>query len=159
MAIKISIFETGKIRVRPSQMTQPPGNVLLRRLRFLTDRGFTEPIPIYAFLIEHPEGNFLFDLDETPRCIQPGYYNWWQVGHHCVSMDIKPEDGLGDQLMAKGVDIETDIKAVVLSHLHSDHAGCLPEIHGKAPVYASEAHWEAFKSPLHATLEGANPIA
>ncbi|OTB06595.1 hypothetical protein M426DRAFT_318660 [Hypoxylon sp. CI-4A] len=159
MAIKISIIETGKIRIRPSQVTQPPGNVLLRRLKFLSDRGFTEPIPIYAFLIEHPEGNFLFDLGETPRCVQPGYYNWWHVGHHCVSMDIKPGDGLGDQLASRGFDIETDIKAVVLSHLHSDHAGGLPEIYGNAPVLTSQAHWEAFKSPFYATLEGANPIA
>ncbi|RDW60569.1 hypothetical protein BP6252_11952 [Coleophoma cylindrospora] len=159
MPINISIFETGSTRVRPSLMTQPPGNVLLRRIRFLADRGFTDPIPIFAFLIEHPEGNFMFDLGETPRCNQPGYYNWWQIGQYCVSVDIKPDQGLGDQLRARGIDPQNDIKAVILSHLHSDHAGGLPDVYGKPEIYTSQAHWNAFKSPFHATIEGANPKA
>ncbi|KAF4458417.1 metallo-beta-lactamase superfamily [Fusarium albosuccineum] len=74
MVINIRIIETGNIKVRPSQMSQPPGSVLLRRLKFLSDRKWTDPIPIYAFLITHPEGNFLFDLGETPKCVEPGYY-------------------------------------------------------------------------------------
>jgi glyoxylase-like metal-dependent hydrolase (beta-lactamase superfamily II) len=159
MAINITLFETGTVRVRPTSLSQPPGNVLLRRLRFLSDRSFSEPIPIYAFLIDHPEGKFLFDLGETPCCVQPGYYKWWQVGQYCVSMDIKSDQGLGDQLRASGVDPKTDIKSVIISHLHSDHAGGLPDLHGHASIYTSEAHWNAFKHPFYATIEGANPAA
>lgn len=159
MSISIRIIETGTIRVRPSQMTQPPGNVLLRRLRFLSDRKFTDPIPIFAFLITHPEGNFLYDLGETPRCVHPGYYPWWQIGHHCVSMDIKPNQGLGTQLREQGVNPEVDIKAAVISHLHSDHAGGLPDVYGKTEIFVSAAHWAAFQKPVYATLEGANPSA
>ncbi|KAH6659062.1 beta-lactamase-like protein [Truncatella angustata] len=159
MAIKISIIETGKIRVRPSQMSQPPGNVLLRRLKFLTDRDFTEPIPIFAFVISHPEGNFLFDLGETPQCIQPGYYPWWQIGHRCVSMDIRPDQGLGSQLRAQGIDPDCDIKAAIISHLHSDHAGGLPDVYEKTDIFVSQSHWDAFQKPFYATMEGANPQA
>lgn len=32
------------------------GHGLRRRLRTLTDREWSEPLPIYAFAIEHPEG-------------------------------------------------------------------------------------------------------
>ncbi|KAI6089527.1 beta-lactamase-like protein [Hypoxylon rubiginosum] len=159
MSINIRIIETGSIRVRPSLITQPPGNVLLRRLKFLSDRQWTDPIPIYAFLITHPEGNFLFDLGETPKCIQKGYFPWWQVGQYCVSMDIKPDQGLGSQLRAQGIDPEVDIRAAIVSHLHSDHAGGLPDIYGKADVFVSQSHWDAFQKPFYATMEGANPSA
>lgn len=159
MSIKIQIIETGTVRVRPSQLTQPPGNVLLRRLRFLSDRQLTEPLPIYAFLIQHPEGNFLFDLGETPRCLEKGYFPWWQIGQYCVSMDIGPNQGLGTQLRERGINPDTDIKAAIVSHLHSDHAGGLPDVHGKADVCVSPSHWDAFQKPVYATMEGANPSA
>ncbi|KAF2014269.1 Metallo-hydrolase/oxidoreductase [Aaosphaeria arxii CBS 175.79] len=159
MTIEIQIIETGTIRVRPSQLTQPPGNVLLRRLRFLTDWKLTDPIPIYAFLIKHPEGNFLFDLGETPRCLEKGYYPWWQIGHHVVSMNIGPNDGLGSQLRELGVNPETDIKAAIISHLHSDHAGGLSDVHGMTEIYVGSEHWAAFQNTTYATMEGANPSA
>ncbi|KAF4126546.1 Glyoxylase or a related metal-dependent hydrolase, beta-lactamase superfamily II [Geosmithia morbida] len=159
MPIGIRIIETGNIRIRPSQMTQPPGNVLVRRLRFLSDRRWTEPIPIFAFVMTHSEGIFLFDLGETPRCVHPGYYPWWQIGHHCVSVDIKESQGLGSQLREQGINPKTDIKAAVMSHLHGDHAGGLPDVHGMTDIFVSQSHWDAFQSPIYATLEGANPAA
>ncbi|KAH9221302.1 putative N-acyl homoserine lactonase [Leptodontidium sp. 2 PMI_412] len=55
--------------------------------------------------------------------------------------------------------VNNDIKAVILSHLHSDHAGGLPDVYGKPEIYTSQAHWDAFKSPFYATMEGANPKA
>lgn len=159
MPVTIHIIETGTICVRPSQLTQPPGNVLLRRIRFLLDRAFTKPIPIYAFLIKHTEGNFLFDLGETPRCVEKGYYPWWQIGHHCVSMNIGPKDGLSTQLHKYDINTDTDIKAAIVSHLHSDHAGGLPDFHKKTDICVSPAHWDAFQKPVYATMEGANPAA
>lgn len=159
MDIKIDVIQTGSVRIRNAQLTQPPGNVLLRRLNFLVDRTYTEPLPIYAFLIHHPSGKILFDLGETPKCVEPGYYPWYQIGQHVVHMLIKPGDGLGDQLRKIGVDPATDIPTVVLSHLHSDHAGGLDDIYGSAKIYTSPAHWKSFKHPFHATVEGANPRA
>lgn len=157
MTIGIRVIETGNIKVRPTQMTQPPGSVLARRIRFLSDRGWTGPLPIYAFVVTHPEGTFLFDLGETPRCLESGYFPWWQIGHYCVDMNIKGDQGLGTQLRAQGIDPDKDIKAAIISHLHSDHAGGLPDIWGKTDVFVSESHWEAFQKPFYATMEGANP--
>jgi hypothetical protein len=49
--------KTGMIQIRPSHRA---GNMNLplwrRRLAILLDREWTEPLPIYTFLIEHDEG-------------------------------------------------------------------------------------------------------
>ncbi|KAF5010969.1 hypothetical protein FDECE_2932 [Fusarium decemcellulare] len=72
---------------------------------------------------------------------------------------IKSNQGLGDQLRALGLDPEADITAVITSHLHSDHAGGLPDVYGKTDIFVSQSHWDAFQKPFYATMEGANPSA
>ena len=53
MTITVSILETGTIRIRPSHRTQTADRpVPLRRLRVLTDRRWTQPLPINTYLIE-----------------------------------------------------------------------------------------------------------
>jgi glyoxylase-like metal-dependent hydrolase (beta-lactamase superfamily II) len=53
------------------------------------------------------------------------------------------------------------LKAIILSHLHNDHAGGLEELLAAAPdlpVYVSSEHWKAFgEHPLFASIEGATP--
>jgi len=68
---------------------------------------------------------------------------------------MQPHEGIGAQLKENGVEVK-DLKAVVLSHLHHDHSGGLEDLVG-VPVYLSEEHWEVFKHPFHATMEGAVP--
>jgi len=72
MNIRVSILETGRIRIRPSYRSQSADTpVWLRRLRVLCDRHWTEPLPINVYLIEHPEGRILFDCGESPRAASP----------------------------------------------------------------------------------------
>ena len=47
-------------------------------LNTLLDREWTEPLPIYAFAIEHPEGVIVVDTGETARVAEPGYFPRWQ---------------------------------------------------------------------------------
>ena len=130
--------------------------VLLRRLRFLTDRRWTDWLPVYTFLISHPEGPILFDAGMSPHCKDAGYFPFWMPTFSLTSeMEIEEKDGSGVQLRKRGIEAK-DLKAVVLSHLHYDHCGGLPDL-VDAPVYLMEKHWEAFKHPFHATIEGAVP--
>jgi glyoxylase-like metal-dependent hydrolase (beta-lactamase superfamily II) len=155
--IDISILQTGRIKIRPSILTQPSTrSVLLRRLRFLLDRRWTDWLPVYTFLISHPEGHILFDAGMSPRCKDAGYFPFWMPTFALTShIEIEERQGIGAQLRERGVEIKT-LKAVVISHLHHDHAGGLPDLVG-APVWMMEEHWEAFKHPFHATMEGAVP--
>lgn len=70
-------------------------------------------------------------------------------------LSITPAQGIGAQLRDRGIEPDA-LSAVVLSHLHHDHSGGLADVQG-APVLMSQEHWEAFKSPTAATLQGAAP--
>ncbi|KAF4624355.1 hypothetical protein G7Y89_g13816 [Cudoniella acicularis] len=155
--IDVQFIQTGRIKIRPSMLSQPANrSIFLRRLRFLTDRSWTDWLPVYTFLISHPEGPILFDAGMSPRCTSPGYFPFWMPTFTLTSqIEIQPQEGIGAQLKEKGIEIKA-LKAVVLSHLRHDHSGGLEDLVG-APVYLMEEHWEAFKHPLHATMEGAVP--
>jgi glyoxylase-like metal-dependent hydrolase (beta-lactamase superfamily II) len=157
MSITVSILQTGTVRIRPSHRSQTAHRpIALRRLRVLTDRRWTQPLPINTYLIEHPEGPILFDCGESPRASHPGYFPKWQP-FFWLAVDIRvgPDEGIGARLGQRGL-APTDLKAVVLSHLHHDHGDGLPDLNG-APIYVSQRHWDAFRHYVPATLEGAVP--
>ena len=60
MATTIRAVKTGTIRIRPSHratdMSKPRWR---RRLAMILDRDWTQPLPIYTYLIEHDEGLLL----------------------------------------------------------------------------------------------------
>ena len=155
--INVTFLETGKVRVRPTMIEQPATRpVFLRRLRFLTDRRWSDWLPVYTFLISHPEGNILFDTGLSPHCKDAGYFPFWMPTFTLTSeIDLAGSEGVGAQLQEKGIESK-DLKAVVISHLHYDHSGGLPDL-GGAPIYLMEDHWNAFKHRFYATMEGATP--
>jgi N-acyl homoserine lactone hydrolase len=157
MSITVSILETGTIRIRPSTRTQTAKRpVPLRRLRVLADRRWTPPLPINTYLIEHPEGPILFDSGESPHASHPGYFPKWQpFFQFAVDIHVADDESIGARLAQRSL-TPTDLKAVVLSHLHHDHGDGLPDLTG-APIYVSQEHWNAFKHYIPATIEGAVP--
>src|SRR5262245_54870087 len=59
-----------------------------RRLAMLTDREWTEPLPIYTYLIEHDEGLILLDCGETSKA---GFFPWWHpFFRFAVDMNVEP---------------------------------------------------------------------
>jgi glyoxylase-like metal-dependent hydrolase (beta-lactamase superfamily II) len=94
-------------------------------LHTLLDRQWTEPLPIHAWVIDHPEGLIVVDTGDTARTSERGYFpRWHPYFRWGLRAFIEPEDEIGPQMRQLGFSPE-EVRWVVLTHLHADHAGGL----------------------------------
>jgi len=122
--MKIHALQTGTVRVKASQRVGF-GHGSMRQVNILLDRTWTEWLPIYAWAIETNEGVILVDTGETARTSEPGYFPRWHPYYQvAVRFDVTPEQEVGSQLLELGIRSE-DVRTVILTHLHTDHAGGL----------------------------------
>lgn len=97
--------------------------------------------PIFAYLIEHPEGAILYDCG----CAADS-----EVINAIYSPSVR---SLATALGEFGVAIP-EIKAVVLSHLHFDHCGQVRSLYGR-PIYVQQAEITAAQAPNYTIPEWA----
>ena len=103
--MKLYMFQSGTIITKKHLLVKGPE----------TDAPFEVPVPF--FLIKHPGGNVLFDTGQPlPAVDCAAHGNYIPV--------MKKADYVVEQLKKVGLKT-TDITHIVLSHLHSDHAGGL----------------------------------
>ena len=111
--------------------------------KVLFGRAWTEWLPIHAWLIEHDEGLFLVDTGETARATQPGYFPRWQPYFKlAVRMDVSPGDEIGRKIRELGLDPQ-DVRTVILTHLHTDHAGGLHHFASSEVLVSESEHKSA----------------
>jgi glyoxylase-like metal-dependent hydrolase (beta-lactamase superfamily II) len=123
--LRIHAIQTGTVAIKTRQLSGR-GRGALRPYITLLDSTWTEPLPIYAWVIEHPEGLIVVDTGETARVAEPGYFPWWHPYYKFgVREWVRPEEEIGPQLRALGL-APADVRWVLLSHFHTDHAGGLP---------------------------------
>ena len=121
--MRMHVIQTGTVAVPPNQR-QGKGAGVLRLMNTFTDRRWTEPLPIYAWVIEHPEGIIVIDTGETAKATEPGYFPAWHPYFKKVREWVTPEQEIGPQLLALGIR-PNDVRWVIMTHLHTDHAGGL----------------------------------
>lgn len=122
--MKVHAVRTGSVRVHERQRAGEGAGVL-RFARTLLDSRWTEPLPIYAWVVEHPEGIIVVDTGETARTSEPGYFPRWHPYYRLgVEEDVGARDEIGPRLEALGIP-PRDVRWVVMTHLHTDHAGGL----------------------------------
>ncbi len=85
------------------------------------DRNETIEAPIPVFLITHAQGNVLFDTGAHPDAFRDADYRWGGIAKAFQPIGGE-ESGILMQLRNMGMD-PREIRYVVNSHLHIDHAG------------------------------------
>lgn len=120
----IHAIQTGTVAVKSKQL-QGQGTGTLRLINTLRDSEWTQPLPIYTWVIEHPEGIIIVDTGETARATQPGNFPSWHPYYKLGLREwVKPEQEIGPRLREIGI-LPKDVRWVVMTHLHTDHAGGL----------------------------------
>jgi glyoxylase-like metal-dependent hydrolase (beta-lactamase superfamily II) len=141
--IRVHAIHTGTAEIHERQLAGE-GRGAGRLLRTLLDRRWASPVPIRAWLIEHPEGLILVDTGESPRVSEPGYLpRWHPFLRFTLRLRVRPEEALEARLAELGV-APGDIRWVVLTHLHGDHAGGLAHV-AASEIVVSETEYAAAK--------------
>ncbi len=122
--MKIHVIQTGTVEIKQNQVIGK-GPKAFRLLNVILGMEWVKPVPIYAWVIEHEEGVIIVDTGETARTSEAGYLPRWQPYYNfAVRFQVKPEQEIGPQLKQMGI-TPKDVKKVILTHMHTDHAGGL----------------------------------
>jgi N-acyl homoserine lactone hydrolase len=149
---KVSALSTGNVRIRPEHVGPTDKNLYVW---LATSKSWTAPRPINTYVVEHRDGLVLFDTGQDRASVtEPDYFPGGLNGviyDRLAKFEVGPEQTLPRLLAANGYDIR-DVHTAVLSHLHQDHIGGLPEL-SKARIVIADEEWKSMRRPL-ATARG-----
>lgn len=133
-SIVVYPISTGTVAMKTRAHSIRRNNIALRLFDIVTDKNFTEELPVYCWLIEHPEGYFLIDTGYSSKINDPDYFKrgsamerWFTSTQ--VRATVKKEEELIPQLASLGVRPD-QLNTVLLTHLHVDHVGGIPDMKG-----------------------------
>lgn len=100
-------------------------------------------VPVPAFLVEHPGvGPILIDTGFHPSVAAKPTANLGRLSQFTFKdIQMKPEQAVSAQLRSRGID-PAQIKVVVMTHLHIDHASAVSE-YPESTFLVSAAEWAA----------------
>ena len=151
--MNVFAIETGKVKITKNWRVGR-GEGVMRMINTIFDSQFTEWLPIYVWIIEHPEGLIMIDTgipaDANKRIWFPPFMPLLQ---RAATFQMTAEQEVGPQLGLLGIAPE-DVRWVVLTHLHQDHDGGL-QYFPHAEFIVSKAEWTAatgFKGRMNGYL-------
>lgn len=122
--VKIHAIQTGAVAVKRSHLTRRTAH-FLTPLKISLDKHFTEFMPIWTWVIEHPEGTIVIDTGENVGVMNPDYFKpagklIAKYSKKNLKFNVSKENEIGFQLRQLGIKNDS-IKNVILTHLHLDH--------------------------------------
>jgi len=128
--MNVHCFSTGRVREKRGT----------RGVRRYLPGGWREDTrPVNVFAVEHPDGVCVFDTGQTALASKRGYFARWYPFFRLARFELGPDDEAAAQLRRRGID-PADVRWVVMSHLHTDHAGGLSAF-VRATLVLSREEW------------------
>jgi len=141
---KIHAFTTGTVSVKKRFRTAK-GGPLLSKLNFILDSDFTEELPIWVWVIEHPEGVYVVDTGENAQVSEPDYFqkegpvlSW--LNRTQFRFQVPREEEVDVQLKRLGLSPQ-QVSNVLMTHLHLDHIDGLKHFSSEQ-VLINTVEWE-----------------
>ncbi len=142
----------------PRDMMESPGGRLLtaRLARGLFSSANRWRVPCPAFLIRHPSaGTILVDTGLHPSITSDPAENFGRLGARVSAPDLAKGEDVPAQLRARGIE-PSAVGAVVMTHLHYDHASAISEF-SNSTIVISEAEWNDATSGSQPAMRGYRP--
>ena len=123
--VKVHALCTGTVAVKRNFKTKK-GFGELAKLNILLDSHYTDYLPIWVWVIEHPDGLIVVDTGENSGIKDLDKYLAKESAFmrfqfkHAAKFGIEPKDELDHQFESINLKLD-DVKLVVLTHLHLDH--------------------------------------
>jgi N-acyl homoserine lactone hydrolase len=149
--VRVHPINTGYI-VGPEEVMAMTGGKFkaLRSLRSPREGWLKVPVPV--FLLEHPgAGLILVDTGLHASVSVDPKQNMGGVIGRFYSFEMEPEQTAAAQLRKRGFD-PADVKLVVMTHMHMDHASAISDF-TEATYVLGEDEWAAFNG-RRATFNG-----
>ncbi|MBC7870253.1 MAG: N-acyl homoserine lactonase family protein [Chitinophagaceae bacterium] len=135
--MKIHAIQTGIVQVKTAFLSGSAKAGGLVPFLFQLHREYPYvDLPIYAWVIEHPEGVIVVDTGDTYST-----KTTWLIQTRRI---VAPEHEIGAQLKQLGIG-KKDIAKVVLTHIHGDHANGL-KYFPDAPIWISAGEYKNLHS-------------
>ena len=141
---KIHLISTGAVTVK-TKFREATKTGFLAMVDFILDKKFTEWMPIWVMIIEHPEGVFVIDTGENADVNNRDYFkssgmfaNWFDTTQ--FKFKVERHEEIGPQLDQLNIPVEK-IKSVILTHLHLDHIDGL-KYFPSTPIIVYKKEWE-----------------
>ncbi|HEX2623394.1 MAG TPA: N-acyl homoserine lactonase family protein [Phototrophicaceae bacterium] len=139
--MKTHLISTGYVKVTHN-WREGKGSGTMRLLNTLFDSHQTDWLPIYCAVIEHPEGLIVVDTGILANANTSVYFPpQVRLVQRAAPFQISADQEIGIQMQAKGLN-PSDVRWVILTHLHQDHDGGLGYF-PNAEFIVSRPEWAA----------------
>jgi glyoxylase-like metal-dependent hydrolase (beta-lactamase superfamily II) len=155
--MKIHGLCTGTVAVKANFRTKK-GYGELARLNMLLGRRFTTHLPIWVWVIEHPDGLMVIDTGEVTAIKDVDHYLSKENAFNrflfkkVTKFDIEPQDELDHQFEKINLKLD-DVKLVALTHLHLDHTDGL-QFFPKAEIIVGDVEYRNPATNMPSTYPG-----
>ena len=147
-AVKVTPLLCGTSTWPEAQRHRTDGRLAGLRATGIWGGGEKTDFPIIAFLVEHPKaGAILIDSGLHPSVAVDKKQNLGRILASTVAREwrMEPDQALPDQLRERGIE-PADVKLIVMTHLHLDHASGMVQFPG-ATFLISRQEWDIANEP------------